>query len=180
MKKFMPWALAAICSAPAFGANVPATAEPVSILSPAAYASEAPAPDWIRQECHLEQRVVDDLHATLENRGMGGAVVERAGDGLVLKLTIERVIGQRGGGWSGPKTLTLGVALLRAGIVERTTSQSIAAKSINPLAGTCASFERASSKLSGLIARWVQPDKPSGNAAASAPRPAAAISSSTD
>lgn len=180
MKKLMPCALAAICSAPAFGATVPVTAEPVSILSPASYSSEAPAPDWIRQECHLERQVVDDLHATLETKGMGGAIVERAGDGLVLKLTIERVIGQHGGGWSGPKTLTLGVTLLRAGLVERTTSQSVATKSINPLAGTCASFERASSKLSELIARWVQPDKHSGNAAASAPRPATAISSSTD
>jgi hypothetical protein len=156
MKKIVSFALAAMCSALALGAETPPAPERVSILAPVTYAVEAPVPERVRQECQIERQVVDALHETLAEKGMGGAVVASAGDGLVLKVTIERVIGQGGGGWSGPKTLTLGVALLRAGSVERTTSQSYATRSLNPLAGSCASYERAASKVSELIARWLK------------------------
>src|SRR4051812_47638576 len=112
MKNLVLSSLAAMGCACAFGAEYAIVPEPVAVLEPATYSSEATAPDWIRQECHLERQVVDDLHAALAEAGLGGALVQSAGDGLAVRLTIERVIGKRGGGWSGPKTLTLGVALL--------------------------------------------------------------------
>ncbi len=156
MKQLVSFALAAMCSGVSLGAESPTAVEPVSILAPVTYSIDAPAPERIRRDCNIERQVLDALHESLADKGMGGSVVASAGDGPVLKVTIERVIGQGGGGWSGPKTLTLGVALLRAGVVERTTSQSYATRSLNPLAGTCASFERASSKVSELIARWLR------------------------
>lgn len=180
MKKLACCAMTALCSAIAWGANAPAGTESVSVLKPVTYSAEASGPDRIRQECHLEQQVLADLHEALADKGLGGAVVESAGDGLALKVTIELVIGQRGGGWSGPKTLTLGISLLRSGNVVRTTSQSIATRSLNPLAGTCASFERASSKVSDLVVAWLLPGRRTGVGAIALSQPASAASAPHD
>jgi len=177
MNKLACVALAALCSGMAQGAELPAATELVSVLKPVTYSVEAPGPDWIRRECHLEQVVLAHLHEALADKGLGGAVIESAGEGLALKVTIERVIGQRGGGWSGPKTLTLGISLLRSGQVMRTTSQSIAAKSLNPMAGTCASFERASSKVSDQVVNWLLPGRRTGVGALALSNPASAASS---
>ena len=180
MRKLACGALAALCSGIALSAEAPGGAGPVSVLEPVTYSVEALAPDWIRQECHLEQQVLADLHEALADKGLGGAVVESAGEGLALRVTIERVIGQRGGHWSGPKTLTLGVALLHSGQVARTTSQSISTDSLNPLAGTCASLDRASSKVSDLVVRWLLPGKRSGAGAIALSAPASAASAARD
>ena len=180
MIKLACGALAALCSGIALGAEAPAGTEPVSVLEPVTYAVEAPVPDWIRQECHLEQQVLADLHEALEDKGLGGAVVESAGGGLALRVTIERVVGQRGGHWSGPKTLTLGIALLKSGQVARTTSQSISTDSLNPLAGTCTSLDRASSKVSDLVVRWLLPGKRTGAGAIALAASASAASAARD
>ena len=180
MKQLVAVVFTAMFAGLAMGAEAPAAAEPVSILAPVTYAVEAPVPERVRQECHIESQVLDDLHETLAGKGMGGTVVASAGDGLVLKVTIERVIGQPGGGWSGQKSLTLGIALLRAGSVERTTSLSYATKSLNPLARTCASFERASSKLSEVVAKWLASDRLASKTAGAKPSPAPAASTSSN
>jgi hypothetical protein len=180
MNKLACGALAALCTGIVLGAEAPAGTESVAVLKPVTYSVEATVPEWIRLECHLEQQVLDDLHEALADKELGGTVVESAGEGLALRVTIERVIGQRGGHWSGPKTLTLGVALLRSGQVARTTSQSVSADSLNPLAGTCTSLERASSKVSNLVVRWLLPGKRTGAGAIalSAPAPASASAAS--
>ncbi|MFL6677922.1 MAG: hypothetical protein ACJ8IK_06240 [Burkholderiaceae bacterium] len=162
MRKSAYCALALLYSGIAFAADAPPGTESVSVLRPVTFSVEAPAPEWIRQECQLEQHVLDDLHEALADRGLGGAILESPGEGLALKVTIERVVGQRGGGWSGPKTLSLGIALLRGGKVMRTTSQTSATKSLNPMADTCASFERASSKVSDLVVGWLLPGRRTG------------------
>jgi hypothetical protein len=180
MRKLACCALAALCSGAVLGADAPPGAESVSVLEPVTYSAEAVAPDWIRQECHLEKVVLSDLHDALADRGLGGVVVESAGEGLALRVTIERVIGQRGGHWSGPKTLTLGVALLRSGHVARTSSQSISTDSLNPLAGTCTSLERASSKVSDLVVRWLLPGKRTGVGAIALSAPASGASAAHD
>jgi len=165
-------ALAALCSGAACAADAPEGTEAVAILRPVTYAIEAPAPDWIRQECKLEPKVLEDLHEALADRRLGGAIVDTPGAGLTLQVTIERVIGQRGGDFSGPKTLTLGVSLLRSGQVVRTTSETSANRSINPLAGSCAALERASSKVSDLVVNWLLPGRRTGVGAIALSHPA--------
>jgi len=177
MRKLACCALVASCSGAVFAADAPPGTESVSVLKPVTYGIEAPAPDWIRQDCHLEPQVLEDLHQALADRGLGGAIVDAPGEGLALKVTIERVIGKHGGGWSGPKTLTLGIALLRSGNVIRTTSETIATKSLNPLAGTCGDLERASSKASDLVVNWLLPGRRTGVGAIALSAPASAASS---
>lgn len=178
MSRLACGALAALCSGVALGAEAPAGAGPVSLIKPVTYAAEAPVPDWIRRDCHLQEQVLDDLQEALMDKGLGGAVVDAAGQGLALRVTIERVVGQRGGGWSGPKTLTLGIALLQSGQVARTTSQTISTDSLNPLAGTCASLERASSKVSDRVVRWLLPGKRMGAGAIALAASASAMAAS--
>ena len=180
MKKIACCALAALCSGVVLGAGAPPGTESVSVLEPVTYSVDAVAPDWIRQGCHLEPRVLADLHEALADKGLGGAVVGSPADGLALRVTIERVIGQHGGGWSGPKTLTLGIALLRSGNVVRTTSQTIATMSLNPLAGTCSDLERASSKVSDLVVNWLLPGRRTGVGAIALSKPASAASSTRE
>jgi hypothetical protein len=112
VRKSAPSAIAALAaSGAAWAADAPVVPEAVSVLTPIAYSSEAPVPPWIRDECKLEQQVAHDIGAALASHGLGGAATTSAASGNVLKLTIERVVGQRGGGWSGAKTLSLSVQL---------------------------------------------------------------------
>jgi hypothetical protein len=168
-------AIAALAaSSAAWAADAPVVPEAVSVLTPIAYSSEAVAPSWIRDECKLEQQVAHDIGAALARQRLGGTATTSAARGNVLKLTIERVVGQRGGGWSGPKTLSLSVQLMRDGQVVGMSDETLADKSRNPLAGTCASFEVVSEKLSKRIVKWLTTERPGQRATATTAMPASA------
>ncbi len=144
----------AVVSHAAFATEVLAGADPVAVLEPVTYGAGATVPVDVKADCHVEDKVASDLGAALASQGLGGAATPST-SGLVLRATIERVIAQPGGGWSGPKTVSLSVELLKDGQVLRTTRQSFATKALNPFSKTCASIDRASEKLSVLIARWI-------------------------
>ena len=148
-------ALAAVMSRAVFAADMPAAAEPIAVLVPVAYAVRAVVPVNVKAECHIENKVADDLAQALASDGLGG-VATTSTSGRVLQATIERVIAQPGGGWSGPKTLSLTVQLLQDGQVVRTLHPSVTTKSLNPLSRTCASIDRASEKSSAQVVKWIK------------------------
>jgi hypothetical protein len=170
MNGFVLAASAAVCCGSAWAGEMPAAPTPVlvQLLAPISYSSAAPAPAWIKEDCHVERLLELALSKALADRSLGGATTTTRAQGAVLEVTIERVIGQAGGGWSGDKTVSIHLSLLQDGQLQRSTDQTVATKSLNPLAGTCASFERAADKMGGLAVRWLAPP-PSSRAKPAAP-----------
>lgn len=172
MKWFALAASAAVGCGSAWASDAAAELDPVLLLTPIGYSSAAPAPAWIKEDCHVERLLEAALGKALADKHLGGAATTARVQGQVLEVTIERVIGQAGGGWSGDKTVSIHLSLLQDGQLRRSTDQTVATRSLNPLAGTCASFERAAGKLGDLTARWVAP-APSPRAKTGTPQPAA-------
>ena len=142
-------------SAHASKGDVPPT-RPVALLTPIEFADHATAMDWIKSECTLPKLVEELIVADFRKTGLGGDITSSLASGYVVKVVIERANAQKGGGWSGPKTLSVSAKLYGDGVLLRSTESSGEAKSMNMFAGSCASLEKAGRKATPHIAEWLR------------------------
>jgi hypothetical protein len=156
MIRVLSAATLAAFAATAHAAQAIPPTRPVGVLSPVVFAEHATSKDWVKSECDLEKIVENDVSGILRNDGVGGDTTASLASGYVLKVVIERANAQKGGGWSGPKTLSLSAQLFSEGVLQRSTEVSIEAKSWNMLAGSCASLQKASGKASLRISEWLR------------------------
>jgi hypothetical protein len=142
MKKFAFAALLAACAA--------AHADGVKLLTPVSYAAESSVVPKVREACKLEERLTADVGGQL-------AGTTDSTQGEVVRVSIVDVMGVGGGGWTGPKAISLRVELLKDGKVQRSThlTRTTTGGAFGGFKGTCSMLERDSSVLGKDVAKWV-------------------------
>jgi hypothetical protein len=131
-------------------ATASAWADGVQLLTPVTYASESSVVPKVREACKVEERLATDVSGTL-----GGSTTSTAG--TVARVSILDVVGIGGGGWTGPKVLTIRVELLKDGKVEHTTqlTRTTTGGAFAGFKGTCSMLERDANTLAKDVANWV-------------------------
>ena len=142
MKKFVFAAVLAACAA--------AHAEGVKLLTPVSYAAESAVVPKVREACKLELRLAEDVGSQLS-----GTTDSTQGD--VVRVSIVDVMGVGGGGWTGPKAVSIRVDLLKDGQVARSThlTRTTTGGAFGGFMGTCSMLERDTKVLGKDVASWV-------------------------
>jgi hypothetical protein len=143
MKKFAFAALLAACAAAH-------AADGVKLLTPVSYASDSAVVPKVREACKLEQRLAEDVGSQL-----AGTTETTQGD--VVRVSIVDVMGVGGGGWTGPKAVSIRVDLLKDGQVARSThlTRTTTGGAFGGFMGTCSMLERDTKVLGKDVASWV-------------------------
>jgi len=142
MKKIAFAALLAACAA--------AHADGVKLLTPVSYTSESSVVPKVREACKLEERLTEDVGSQL-----AGTTDSTQGD--VVRVSIVDVMGVGGGGWTGPKAVSIRVELLKDGKVARSThlTRTTTGGAFGGFKGTCSMLERDTKVLGKDVASWV-------------------------
>lgn len=121
-----------------------------AILDPA-----APIAAAVKRECGVESLVGN--HALKSIGSARSTDTDQVGANKLLKLTILSVHGAGGGGWSGPKSMTVRADLLQGGQVVRTTvlQRSSTGGVFGGMSGTCAIMERIAVALGKDVSVWL-------------------------
>ncbi len=160
----------------ALAASLPAVADDsLFVQVPAVFEANARIPANIKRECAVDTMLGNQALAGISNRfGTVRAVdkPEQAGGANLVVLTILSADGFGGGGWSGPKTMTIRADLMQNGVSLSTTTFSRASKGgmFGGMTGTCPIFDRISVALGKDVAKWLV--RSGGAKAASAAEPA--------
>ena len=131
-------------------ASAAAHADGVKLLTPVSYAAESSVVPKVREACKLEERLTEDVGSQL-----AGTTDSTQGD--VVRVSIVDVMGVGGGGWTGPKAISIRVELLKDGKLERSThlTRTTSGGAFGGFKGTCSMLERDSSVLGKDVAKWV-------------------------
>jgi len=142
MKKIALVALLAISAS--------AWADGVQLLTPVTYAADSAVVPKVREACKLEDRLAADVGGALS-----GSTTSTSGE--VVKVSIVDVMGLGGGGWTGPKAISIRVDLMKDGKIERSThlTRTTTGGVFGGFKGTCSMLERDSATLGKDVAKWV-------------------------
>ncbi|WP_374514411.1 hypothetical protein [Niveibacterium sp.] len=134
-------------------------AETVVLKGPVEIAPEAGASRQVLSECNLAASVEGAIRAALEQRNE--ALGKQASDGeAILTAQIVRINGMGGGGWTGPKSIAVRVALTGNGKSDVSVRISRATRNImGMVSGTCPLLELAGRYVAEDVAKWL--DAPS-------------------
>jgi hypothetical protein len=104
--------LAALCVAPTSSAQ-----EKLVVMVPAVLDPNAPISDAARRECNVDTNVGTQVFERVAERYPGTQRVAKPdpleADKTFVKVTLLNVVGHGGGGWSGPKAITIRADVLR-------------------------------------------------------------------
>lgn len=136
----------------------------IAVLTPAYYLPGASVVNKVKQECGIEQMVASRTLAALGKQGMAAtAVTDAASAGAtpVISLGIAAVGGVGGGGWTGPKWLTLKAEIVQQGKVSRMVqlTRTTTGGVFGGFKGTCSLIDRCATKLAEDIAHWAKDPK---------------------
>jgi hypothetical protein len=152
MKRPLAILIAACCAVPALAKDK------VLLLTPVTYRADASVVQRVREECHIESMLEQDVGSALKKRLSGGTVdSEAAANGAtVLKLQISHVLGVGGGAWSGPKALTVYADLVENGKVVRQAriNRWSTGGVWGGFKGTCSIINRCSVAIAKDLTRW--------------------------
>jgi hypothetical protein len=148
--------LAALCVAPTSSAQ-----EKLVVMVPAVLDPNAPISDAARRECNVDTNVGTQVFERVAERYPGTERVAKpdplGDDKMLLKVTLMNVVGHGGGGWSGPKAITIRADVLRGPkvLASRSMNRQSGGGAFGGMMGTCAIFERIAVALSRDVATWL-------------------------
>lgn len=150
MTKFLPFLL--LAAAPA------AFAAPVYLETPVTYAPGANVVDKVRDECKIEDMFVREAApAFAKNNGSGdGTATDAATQTPRVRVQISNVMGVGGGGWTGPKAISIYADLVENGKVTHQTrlTRATTGGAWAGLKGTCTILERSAVALGRDLVKW--------------------------
>jgi hypothetical protein len=134
-----------------------AHAADVSLLTPVTYDPSASVVQKVKDECKLEERLTTDITDAFRRARIGGTVTS-VGPGEVMKVRITHVLGVGGGGWSGPKAITVHADLMKDGKLDRTTriNRWSMGGVFGAFKGTCSILDRSSGAIAKDLVRWAK------------------------
>lgn len=127
---------------------------------PASLDPSAPIGDSVKRECGVESLVGNHVFQKVRERVPETGQIEdvtKAGADKVLKLTLLSVHGAGGGGWSGPKSITIraDVSQNQQVIESKVFQRQSSGGAFGGLKGTCSIMERIAVALGQDVGRWV-------------------------
>lgn len=127
---------------------------------PAMLDPSAPIPTAVRNECALEMLLGNHALSAIGSRvGAVQSVTaqEQAGVDKLIQLTIISVHGFGGGGWSGPKSMSVRAEIRKGGATIGSTvlTRSSRGGAFGGFIGTCAILDRVASALGKDLANWL-------------------------
>lgn len=145
----------------ALAASLPAAAvENLFVQVPAVFETNARIPGNIKRECAVDTLLGNQALAGISARISAVQAVaqpEQAGSANLVVLTILSADGFGGGGWSGPKSMTIRADLMNNGVSLATTTLTRDSKGglFGGMSGTCPIFDRISVALGKDVAKWL-------------------------
>lgn len=133
---------------------------PLYLLVPALLDNDADIPEKIKQECNLEQGVVQKSYSLLNKQFKNlkqTSSLENA-EGRLLTLTITGAHGAAGGSWSGSKGVTIIAAIIENGVeieTQRFSRDGGKAGIWGPIKGTCTILDSVTNILAKDVSNWV-------------------------
>lgn len=136
----------------------------LNVQTPAVVSQQTPIPDSIKAKCKVPELVGDRILESVskiygETRQVGGV---NTADGLLLKTTITSVWGASyGGGWTGPRHISVTVDLIKNGKVLQTTDFKRTSNGgvWGAFKSTCGIMERLAKELGEDAADWVKDNR---------------------
>lgn len=127
---------------------------------PAKYDSETSARQGIRDECALDTLLGNYVLQSVSQRFPGSMPRPDSGlpvDAKVLNLTILKAHGHGGGGWSGPKSVTLKAEVFQNGQVTQFLVKQVSSRGgmWGSMSGTCPIFDRVAQAMGKHVVRWL-------------------------
>lgn len=125
----------------------------------------APITAKVRSECALEMLMENYAMSSLNKGGFTVESIpslEQAGTNKVIELTILSAYGFGGGGWSGPKSMSVRAEVKKEGAVLNSTvlTRSSRGGVFGGMVGTCAILDRVASVLGKDLALWLKRGSP--------------------
>ena len=146
----------------ALTASLPAFAgKPTLLLTPISYAPEASIPDKIKTECKIDDLFAMSIGEALRKNGGGTTTsIEAPAGTQVMKVKVTYVLGVGGGGWTGPKLVSLQADMLEDGKVRRSEKFQRTTKGgvLGPFMGTCGLIQRCVTALAKDLREWSEVD----------------------
>nr|WP_315233641.1 hypothetical protein [uncultured Albidiferax sp.] len=137
-------------------------ADKVLLELPVTYTADASVVQPVREQCEIEDKLTRHVGAALAtlNRSGSGTVASaaEAGDASVLNVQISHILGVGGGGWSGPKAVTIHATLTEKDGTQRKTriNRWSMGGFWGPFKGTCSIIERCTVAIGKDLQRWVR------------------------
>ncbi|WP_028103915.1 hypothetical protein [Pseudoduganella violaceinigra] len=149
-----------------------AAAERIFLQLPVQLAPGVELPPRVQAECDLEHHFAQDAEAQISKRFRPVEIITSGtdvGNDKVIKLTLTNINALGGAAWTGPKSVSMQVELMRGGEVldARVFSRSSQG---TLLTGTCEMLHKVSKALGADVGVWL---KRGANAQAEAAAPAA-------
>jgi len=118
------------------------------------YAAGFVVSDAVRDECHVGEK----LSAYLQSAAKNVRVSDAPNEGRYVDMAITEVFASGGGGWSGPKSMTVSGSLLDNGTkIASFRAQRYSLGGIwGPLKGTCSIVARCTKSIAKDIASWLK------------------------
>jgi hypothetical protein len=129
--------------------------EPISLLVPVTYADYAGVLLKNRKVCALDEELAKDIGAEIEHRAQRPGTTQSAA-GPVLKVAIVGSDGIGGGGWTGPKSLSVRAELVAGDTVLGTKTVTRRGRSglAGAFEGTCGILRDLSADIARDIVAW--------------------------
>jgi hypothetical protein len=139
-------------------ANGAGAAEKLMIQTPAVYDNDARINNKIRTECAVENRLSQFMAERASGKYDVVSVKTPDASGKALTLTILNVGGVGGGGWSGPKSITLHGVLKDKGRVIGTFNarRGSSGGAFGAYKSTCGIIERCAEALAKDVSAWLE------------------------
>ena len=136
----------------------------LNVQTPAVVSQQTHIPDSIKAKCKVPELVGDRILESVskvygETRQVAGV---NTADGLLLKTTITSVWGASyGGGWTGPRHISVTVDLIKNGKVLQTTDfkRTSNGGAWGAFKSTCGIMERLAKELGEDAVDWVKDNR---------------------
>lgn len=147
--------------------------ERVLVQSPAVFDPQAPIVGKVKEECAVDSLLGNHVLQQVGLRYPGTLTVADATVtelDRVLHLTILSVTGIGGGGWTGPKSVTVRVDLKQNGRVLGSTVLKRASRggAFGGMIGTCAIIEKCTEAIAKDLGKWLAIANPTSSVTAEA------------
>jgi hypothetical protein len=118
------------------------------------YAPGLVVSEAVRNECQVGER----LSAYLQSAAKNIKASDTPNEGRYVDMTITEVFASGGGGWSGPKSMTVAGSLLDNGtkVASFRAQRNSLGGVWGPLKGTCSIVARCSKMIAKDIATWLK------------------------
>ena len=134
----------------------------VYVQVPAIIDSNATVPVAVKNQCNIEQLIGNQIFLEIKKKYRNIFETKEdknVADSTFIELNIISVQSNGGGGgWSGPKSLSLEINIFQNGKIVNSTLLERSSKGgvLGPIKGTCAIYERIADVLASDTIKWTK------------------------